>query len=142
MVSPRLFVFGLGYVGVHVARLAQTSGWEVGGSSRTPAKAAALRQSFGIHAHALESGASLAGDLRDQLSRSTHVLSTIPPIEGMHSDPIVQHYGEDLLSSSVQGQLLWAGYLSTTGVYGDHAGAWVDETSETRAPPNSSAAGS
>jgi nucleoside-diphosphate-sugar epimerase len=34
---------------------------------------------------------------------------------------------------------LWVGYVSTTGVYGDHSGNWVTEQSETLAPTTSNA---
>lgn len=54
----------------------------------------------------------------------THVLSTIPP-DDQGDDPVVQH----LLSTLETLSLQWFGYLSTTGVYGDTQGAWVDETS-------------
>jgi len=58
----------------------------------------------------------------------THVVSTIPPDAQGH-DPVVLH----LLSTLETLSLQWFGYLSTTGVYGDSQGEWVDETSPVRA---------
>jgi nucleoside-diphosphate-sugar epimerase len=57
--------------------------------------------------------------VRAALSRSTHVLSSVPPADG--ADPVLERYGDSL------GQP-WLGYLSSTGVYGDTGGAWVDES--------------
>ena len=63
-----------------------------------------------------------------ELKQATHVLVSIPPEEeGM--DPVLRFHGADLASSP---NLQWVGYLSTTGVYGDSGGEWVDETT----PPN------
>lgn len=53
----------------------------------------------------------------------THVLSTIPPSD--KGDPVLQLHRDDLVQSS---NLLWVGYLSSTSIYGDHQGRWVDET--------------
>jgi nucleoside-diphosphate-sugar epimerase len=53
------------------------------------------------------------------------VLSSVPPArEG--GDPVLVTYGEALAAASAQ----WIGYLSSTGVYGDTGGAWVDESAE------------
>jgi len=60
----------------------------------------------------------------EDLAGTTHLLSTIPPDPAGH-DPVLRHL------TPVLGQLplAWVGYLSTTGVYGDQGGGWVDETS-------------
>lgn len=145
MKTGHLFVFGLGYTGLYVAKVAQQKGWTVAGTCRSRSKARELRSVHGIDAFVLgELGCSqdwlLDHDGRDALSQSTHVLTTIPPVTGANGDPVVSRLREEL-SSSCAPSLRWAGYLSTTGVYGDHAGAWVDERSETRALPGTSAAG-
>lgn len=54
----------------------------------------------------------------------THVLLSAPP-NADGSDPILKSLGAWLAGQPLQ----WVGYLSTTGVYGDHQGAWVDEES-------------
>jgi dTDP-D-glucose 4,6-dehydratase len=57
----------------------------------------------------------------------THVLCTIPPYQG--HDLFLKKYHKDLRSIST---LRWIGYLSSTGVYGNHEGKWVNEKSKCR----------
>jgi len=57
----------------------------------------------------------------------THILLSVPPDE--RGDPVFDRHGNDI--AAIPG-LAWLGYLSTTGVYGDRNGGWVDETSELR----------
>jgi nucleoside-diphosphate-sugar epimerase len=59
----------------------------------------------------------------EALDGITHVLVTIPP-DGQGKDPVLEHLAPLLAQLPLQ----WIGYLSTTGVYGDHGGRWVDET--------------
>src|SRR3546814_8657724 len=56
------------------------------------------------------------------LQGATHILSSIPPPEGV--DPVLARYGEAIALAPAT----WTGYLSSTGVYGDTRGAWVDES--------------
>jgi nucleoside-diphosphate-sugar epimerase len=64
------------------------------------------------------------------LSDATHILSTVAP--DADGDPILARYGAAIAAAP---GLRWIGYLSTTGVYGDRGGGWVDET--TPAAPGS-----
>ena len=57
----------------------------------------------------------------------SHVLNSVPPDGGPGTDPVIAHHLQDLGALS---SLRWAGYLSTTGVYGDTAGQMVDEEAE------------
>jgi nucleoside-diphosphate-sugar epimerase len=57
--------------------------------------------------------------IRSGLAVASHVVSTIPP--GTEGDPVLKRYGDALDDR-------WLGYLSSTGVYGDAGGAWVDES--------------
>jgi nucleoside-diphosphate-sugar epimerase len=57
----------------------------------------------------------------------THVLISVPPDE--LGDPVFERHGDAI--AALPG-LAWLGYLSTTGVYGDRDGGWVDENSELR----------
>ena len=110
--SGRLYVIGLGFSGLQIARHAEANGWTVAGSVTSEEKAAELR-TLGLAAEVL-SAASAA------LHAATHVVSTVPPQASVDRIvPIVR----DL-------EPHWLGYLSTTGVYGDRGGAWVDESSE------------
>lgn len=56
-----------------------------------------------------------------EIANATHILSSVPP--GDEGDPVLAAYGPALAATSA-----WLGYLSATGIYGDLAGAWVDET--------------
>lgn len=62
--------------------------------------------------------------VRAAIASATRVLSSVPPDEDGR-DPVLDRYGHALASSDAE----WIGYLSSTGVYGDTGGAWVDEGS-------------
>jgi nucleoside-diphosphate-sugar epimerase len=100
----RLFVFGLGYAASHIA-------------TRLPgARIAATGSAGGI---AFED----AERVRFELANATHILSSVPPGD---DDPVLAAYGDALAGTQA-----WLGYLSSTGVYGDTGGAWVDEHAPT-----------
>ena len=113
--TGRLFIFGLGYSGLEIAKLAQAGGWQVAGTVTTADKAANLRDA-GIDAHVFDGSAPA---IAPSLAAATHVLCTIAP--GTTGDPALATSADRL------GRATWLGYLSTTGVYGDRAGGWVDE---------------
>jgi len=120
-VPGRLFCFGLGYTGARLARTLRAMGWEVRGTSRD---AGALRdlEAEGISGSSLEDAEIPPG--------TSHILSTIPPEEA--GDPVLRHHADAIAAAD---GLVWLGYLSTTGVYGDRGGEWVDE-SDAPAPGN------
>lgn len=118
--SPHLFIFGLGYCGQALARRQRALGWRVAGSSRKPEVVARL-QAEGIEAIAIEEEAASCAVI-EALAEATHLLSSVPP--DAEGDPILRLYGEAIGAAP---RLSWIGYLSTTGVYGDHGGGWVDE---------------
>ena len=103
---PRLFIFGLGYTASRIAAALERHGWEVIATGSDGAL------SFDD-----------AGTVRAALADSSHVLSSVPP-GGEGLDPVLAAYGNALAGK-------WLGYLSSTGVYGDTGGAWVDETAPT-----------
>lgn len=118
--SPgHLFCFGLGYCAQHLAGRLARAGWRVSGTCRSEAKRQAL-VAEGVHGFVLDSGRPLA-DAAAALAGVTHVLVSAPP-DGT-GDPVLAAHGRDLAAA----RPAWLGYLSTTGVYGDHGGAWVDE---------------
>lgn len=129
-----VFCFGLGYVAARLARQLGQAGWRVSGTTRDAAKAARLGEA-GIAAFQLADG-MLVPEGRAALAEATHVLASIPPADDSDDpDP-----GLRVLRDVRGGRpLAWAGYLSTTGVYGDAGGAWVDETTPT-APINARSA--
>ncbi|KAJ1619801.1 hypothetical protein T492DRAFT_1082906 [Pavlovales sp. CCMP2436] len=132
---PLVFIFGLGYTGTATARVLAASGCDVVGSCRRTSLASAAQGAGGIRVVTFDEN-GLSADGRAALEEATHVLSTIPPTlpPGASADPVLQDAGVLLGERIRSGQLRWVGYLSTTSVYGDHQGAWVDETSPTRAP--------
>lgn len=121
--ANRLFCFGLGYSALTLARRLVAKRWRVAGSVRTPEKAAALAAE-GIEAFVFARGRPLDAAA---LAGSTHILSSVPPDEA--GDPVLDAHGADL--ARLEG-VKWTGYLSTTGVYGDRGGEWVDENAPLR----------
>jgi nucleoside-diphosphate-sugar epimerase len=118
--APRLFCFGLGYSALALAEALQGRGWRVAGTCRGAERQRALA-ARGIDALPFDRDRPL-GNAAEALAGATHLLSSIPP--DASGDPVTDLHGDDI--GRLKG-LAWAGYLSTTGVYGDHAGGWVDE---------------
>ena len=118
--TRRLFIFGLGYSGLEIAKLARAEGWSVAGTCTTADKAARLAAD-GIEAHPFDGTAPLDAAA---FGESSHVVCTVAP--GSGGDPALG------TSPALLGRARWLGYLSTTGVYGDHGGGWVDETTPLR----------
>ena len=117
MASPRkLFCFGFGYTAAALAGALRAEGWSVAGTCRDDAKRDALRAQ-GVEAHLFGSGRPLDPKT---FRGADAVLVSIPP-DG-EGDPAAALHGKDL-------EARWVGYLSTTGVYGDRQGGWVDEDS-------------
>lgn len=115
----RLFVFGLGYTGLVLARRLKKQGWIVGGTVQSEERRATLAAE-GINAFVFD-GAHPFAEFETALQRATHVLGSIPPVGD--TDPVLVHHAAALAAL----KLKWVGYLSTTGVYGDCDGDWVDE---------------
>ena len=103
----RMLIFGLGYSAARIAAALEAKGWQF---------------------EATGSAGTLAFDdptaVGEAISKASHVLSSVPPSE--EGDPVLARYGEALGGK-------WLGYLSSTGVYGDTGGAWVDESAATGA---------
>ena len=103
----QLLIFGLGYTATCIADAMRAKGWQ-----------ARATGSAGDIAFA-DSDAVLAA-----IREASHILSSVPPDRVSGGDPVLDFYGEALA-----GKPLF--YLSSTGVYGDRAGAWVDEATPT-----------
>ncbi len=101
----RLLIFGLGYTGSRIAEAMRARGWQVDATG----SAGNITFDDGNEVSAV-------------LARTSHVLSSVPPSDGQ--DPVLESYGSTLHSKTLC-------YLSSTGVYGDAKGAWVDESSPT-----------
>ena len=122
MTPGRLFCFGLGYSAQVLAMRLRRQGWSVAGTCREHDKLERLAEQ-GIEAYRFDRAHPLA-DAAAILDGVTHVLLSVPP--DADGDPVCDLHGKDLVG--LKG-LRWVGYLSTTGVYGDRQGDWVDETS-------------
>ncbi|MDH3594043.1 MAG: SDR family oxidoreductase [Rhodospirillales bacterium] len=119
---PRLFCFGLGYTARVLAERLLAQGWRIAGTVRGDREAETLaRGSFEVYP--FDRARPLA-DPAATLAGTTHLLSSVPP--DAEGDPVIDGHGADIAALA---GLAWAGYLSTTGVYGDRDGGWVDEDS-------------
>ena len=116
----QLFCLGLGYTARRLACELLDEGWRVAGTVRDPAQIAELAGE-GIEAVAF--GSDAAASL---LSQATHVIDSIPPVPGEAPLPLVRHADTFARLEDLD----WLAYLSTTGVYGDRQGNWVDESDE------------
>ena len=118
-----LFCFGMGYCALALSRHLVRDGWRITGTYRSDDSQSMLT-SAGYGAVAFDGATALPDATLDDV---THLLISIPP--GKTGDPVVETCGRLLADRA--GQFEWVGYLSTTGVYGDRDGGWVDETSTT-----------
>lgn len=127
--APRLFCFGLGFSALTLARRRRAAGWRVAGTTRTAEKAAALAAE-GLDVHLFDRGRPL-DDAAAALAGTTHLLASVPPDAESEpgGDPVLAAHGAAIAALPA---LRWVGYLSTTGVYGDRGGGWVDEASALR----------
>jgi nucleoside-diphosphate-sugar epimerase len=108
-----LLIFGMGYTATRLGQRLAADGWRVTGTSRSGRDG-----TFGWGDPGIAAG----------LAEATHILSSVPPDgHGPLFDPVLQTYFDRLRDWPGR----WLGYLSTTGVYGDTGGGWVDETSST-----------
>ena len=114
-----LFCFGLGYCADYLSTKFIKQGWQVSATCRSSEKAAVLDASD-IRPVLLSGRKVTVTDL----GKADHILISVPP-EQDGSDPVLNFAGAALAAH--QDQIKWVGYLSTTGVYGDHQGAWIDE---------------
>lgn len=119
-----LLCFGLGYSARRLARRLLRQGWRVTGTARSDAAVSRLiAEGFDAAvfdgSNRIEGFACLAADV-------SHILLSVPP--GPDGDPVFARHGQDI--GALAPQLKWVGYLSTTGVYGDRQGGWVDENAE------------
>ncbi|ARO15736.1 NAD-dependent epimerase/dehydratase [Ketogulonicigenium robustum] len=109
----RLLSLGHGYVAEALVR-ALPAGTEVRATTRRPERMAQMQ---GVTPLLLPDT-----DLAPHVAWATHVLVSAAPEGGI--DPFWLAIAEDIIDH----QPAWLGYLSSTGVYGDRQGAWVDET--------------
>ncbi len=120
-----LFCFGLGYSAEAIAARLAPAGWSIAGTGRDPATRARL-QGLGYALVPFDRERPVAG-LDRRMAQTTHLLISVPPDDD--GDPVLAMHGPAIAAART---LRWIGYLSTTGVYGDSGGAWVDEATPPR----------
>jgi nucleoside-diphosphate-sugar epimerase len=109
IMPAHMLIFGLGYTASYLAKALRADGWQVTGIKREASESViAFNDSDSVFS---------------ALKSATHVLSSVPPVAGQ-GDPVLLRYGAAITDAPA----LWSGYLSSTGVYGDTKGAWVDES--------------
>ena len=116
--QKHLFSFGHGYTAQALSRVLPKADWAITGTTRKPEKQEQMRQ---------DNVTPLLWDSPDidaALARADAVLISAGP--DAQGDPVLRRFSS--FFKKEEPKLDWLGYLSTTGVYGDHAGNWVDET--------------
>ena len=119
MSEKHIFIFGLGYVGQHLAHSLAKDGWQITGTTRDPARLAPLVPADWTilpfnHDRPVQA-------LEDHLAKATHLLTTISAIGGF--DPVLAQHKAEV--SRFTG---WSGYVSATSVYPDQKEGFVDES--------------
>lgn len=114
------FIFGFGYTAKALAPKLIAKGFHVIGTSRTPT----IQEQNNLAIKIIDFDSP---SLENDLSLATHLLISIPPNSTLN-DIVLLKYG-DLIKQQAP-YLKWIGYLSSTGVYGNHEGNWVSEESE------------
>ena len=124
MPENKLLCLGYGYTARFFTDLLKRTGWRIAGTARSPEKAAAL-SAQDVQAVMWD----VSGIDATALGEAHAILISTPPRET--GCPAFAAASQAI--SARAEKIQWIGYLSTNGVYGDHAGAWVSEESELRA---------
>lgn len=113
-----LLSFGHGFSARAISTLLLPQGWRIIGTTRSADKADALADT------GIEPLIFPGADLDSAIAQATHLLISAGP--DAQGDPVLRELGDRIAARARA--FAWVGYLSTTGVYGDHQGGWVDET--------------
>ena len=114
----KICILGFGYTAAFLAKDLLKLDFSIAGTSRDPVK----RQHYKEIGYKVVDFVPL--EVEKNLKLSTHVLILIPP-DAILGDPVLNNFL--LLLKKYRHQLEWVGYASSTAVYGDHNGNWVDE---------------
>lgn len=115
--TKTLLTIGQGYTASALTKRLTAEGWQLFGTTRSPEKFASIK------AQGVTPLLFPGGDLTGALAQVTHLLVSSSPTD--NGDPFLAKYGSKL--AQLAPNLEWVGYLSTTGVYGNHKGGWVTE---------------
>ena len=117
--SNTIFIFGLGYVGLHLAEQLSQQGWQIIGTTRTPENLSDYEQrGWTILPFSDDEDVP---DVTHHLASASALVSTITAISGR--DPVLARHKQ-----AIEGFAGWTGYVSATSIYPDQAEGWVDET--------------
>jgi nucleoside-diphosphate-sugar epimerase len=116
-----LFCFGHGFSSRALAQRLIPKGWDVSGTCRDIDSKKLLNNEGQLYEY---NGINIKKEIYDAIDRSTHLLISIPPQAS--DDPVLDRFSNEILNWQ---HLKWIGYISSTGVYGDAKGEWVDESS-------------
>jgi hypothetical protein len=117
--AGRLFCFGLGFSSLALTERLFPKGWHISGSCRSSDKQSLIpvKNSY------LFDGTGSSSEISESIHSATHLLITIPPQPS--GDVVLGNFSDEISKAK---HLQWIGYISSTGVYGDTQGEWVDET--------------
>ncbi|MCY4151558.1 MAG: SDR family oxidoreductase [Aestuariivita sp.] len=116
-----LLCIGFGYCASAAARLVLSDGWSVFGTARKETSFTMIRETGTLPV------TFPSAHLREVIRQTSHLLLSAAPIPA--GDPVLLELYDAIKSRA--SEFDWVGYLSTTGVYGNHDGGWVDETTPT-----------
>jgi len=115
--TKTLLSFGHGYSARALSRILLPQDWRIIGTTRSEDKAPRLMT------EGIEPRIWPGADMIPALDAATHLLISAAPDDA--GDPVLAELHDEIAKRAAQFE--WVGYLSTTGVYGDHNGGWVDE---------------
>jgi nucleoside-diphosphate-sugar epimerase len=116
----RLFCFGLGFAAQVFAKRMRAQDWTISGSCRAIDEKDSLKE---LSVFPFD-GTHVTEEICDVLSKATHLLISIPPQPS--GDVVLQNFSSQIAECK---NIKWIGYISSTGVYGDTQGKWVNESS-------------
>jgi nucleoside-diphosphate-sugar epimerase len=115
-----LFCFGLGFAAQALAKRMRSNKWNISGTCRAKDRDSSFK---GLSVFSFD-GTDKTEEIRNALTKVTHLLISIPPQPS--GDVVLKIFSSQIAECK---NLQWIGYISSTGVYGDTQGAWVDESS-------------
>ncbi|MDC1153259.1 SDR family oxidoreductase [Nitrospinaceae bacterium] len=121
--SNNLFCFGMGFTAQALAKRMHVHEWGIAGTCRSVDKKDFCGSLFPLPFD----GTEATEEICDALNKATHILVSIPPQPS--GDVVLQNFGSKIAECK---KLKWIGYISSTGVYGDTQGKWVDESASTQ----------
>ena len=113
-----LLIFGFSYTAKFICQNFSKKNWQVFCTTRFEEKIQEIKS-----LNATPISFDDEQKIKRILKKASYILSTVPPENG--KDPVIERHG--YLLKINRERIKWAGYLSTTSVYGDKKGEWVTE---------------